>query len=156
MVGVLDGRTSGNEQSSSIFFSAIFCRKARSMRAATIWAMNSRNINASMRVFFFSQIGALNDAAEGRVSRRFTAGYGLEFLNRIPLDLNRDPLCGTLLGDDLIDTPCNRSVRLGPAHALEIKAIQPLYRALDPLVPISPITLLLLARSVPLQAQPLA
>jgi hypothetical protein len=58
MVGVLDARPSGNEQSRAILFSAIFRRKVRSTSAATIWAMNSRNIKASMRVFFFNQVGA--------------------------------------------------------------------------------------------------
>ena len=48
----------GSEQIIAMFFSAIFWRKARSMSAASICAMNSRNIKASIRVFFFNQIGA--------------------------------------------------------------------------------------------------
>jgi hypothetical protein len=45
----------------------------------------------------------VDDAAEGRISRRLVAGDGLELLDRIPLDLDRDPLLGTVLGDGLID-----------------------------------------------------
>jgi len=48
----------------------------------------------------------------------------------------------------------DRNIRLGPPHALEIKALQPLYRALDPLVAIARIALLLLARSVPVVGKP--
>jgi hypothetical protein len=96
----------------------------------------------------------VDDAAEGRVCRGLAAGDGLELLDRIPFDLDRDPLLGTVLGDDLIDTAANRSIRLRPPQALEIKALQPLYRALDPLIAILLITLLLLARSVPIEGKP--
>src|SRR5262249_40356342 len=72
-----------------------------------------------------------------------------------PLDLDRDPLLGTMLGHDLIDALANRCVRLRPTHAPEIKALQPLYRALDPLGAIARIALLLLARSVPVEREPL-
>ena len=98
----------------------------------------------------------MDDAAEGRVSGRFAAGYGLELLDCIPLDLNRDPLRGALLGDDLIDAFSNSSISLGSPHALEVKALQTRYRALDSLVTILLVTLLLLARSVPVQTKPLA
>ena len=97
----------------------------------------------------------VDDAAEGRVWRRLAAGDGLELLDRIPLDLDRDPLLGTVLGDELIDALADRSIRLGPPHALEIKALQPLYRALDPLVAIARIALLLLAGSVSVEGKPL-
>jgi hypothetical protein len=56
---------------------------------------------------------------------------------------DRDPLLGMMLSNDLIDALSNRSVRLGPPHAPEIKALQPLYRSLDPLVAVARIALLL-------------
>jgi hypothetical protein len=40
-----------------------------------------------------------DDAAEGRICRWHAAGDGLELLDRIPFDLDRDPLLGTVLGD---------------------------------------------------------
>src|ERR1700732_1229394 len=97
----------------------------------------------------------LDDAAEGRVCCRFAAGDGLELLDGIPLDVDRDPLLGMVLSNDLIDTAANRSVRLRSPHALEIKALQPLYRALDPLVAILRVALLLLALSGPGGGEPL-
>jgi hypothetical protein len=39
----------------------------------------------------------VDDAAESRVCRRLAAGDGFELLDRIPLDLDRDPLLGTVL-----------------------------------------------------------
>jgi hypothetical protein len=61
----------------------------------------------------------VDDAAEGRVWRRLAAGDGLELLDCIPLDLDRDPLLGTVLGDDLIDALADRSIRfLGPRMRL--------------------------------------
>jgi len=93
-----------------------------------------------MRVFFFNQIGATSSVDLS----------SLKPLDRIPLDLNSDPLFGTVLSNDLIDTAANRSVRLGSPHARQIKALQPLYRPADPLVAIACIALLLLARSVPI------
>src|SRR5262249_34503876 len=98
---------------------------------------------------------AFDDAAENGVGRGLATGCGLERLDSIPLYLDRDPLLGTLLCYDLIDALSNRCVRLRPAHAPEIKALQPLYRALDPLVAIARIALLLLARSVPVEREPL-
>jgi hypothetical protein len=41
---------------------------------------------------------------------------------------NRDPLLGMVLSEDLIDPLSNRSLGLGPSHALEIKRLQPLSR----------------------------
>src|SRR5262249_29457244 len=79
----------------------------------------------------------------------------LELFDRIPLDLNRDPPLGTMLSDNLIHALANRSIRLGSPHAPEIEALQPLYRPLDPLLPIARIALLLLARSVPVNDKPL-
>src|SRR5262249_13927008 len=93
----------------------------------------------------------LDYSTKDRVCRRLAAGDGLELFDRIPLDLDRDPLLGTVLSDDFIDALCNRSIRLGPPHAPEIEALQPLYRALDPLLSIARVTLFLLARSVPVQ-----
>ena len=93
----------------------------------------------------------LDDPAEGSFCRRLAAGDGFELLDRIPLDLNRDPLLGMMLSNDLSDALCNRSVGLGPPHAPDIKALQPLYRPFDPLVAIARIALLLLARSVPVE-----
>jgi hypothetical protein len=52
----------------------------------------------------------VDEAAEGRVCRRLAAGDGLELLDGIPLDLDRDPLLGTVLGDDLIDARIATSV----------------------------------------------
>jgi hypothetical protein len=91
---------------------------------------------------------------KGRVCRRLAAGDGLELLDGIPLDLDRDPLLGTVLGMTSSTRLADRNIRLGPPHALEIKALQPLYRALDPLVAIARIALLLLARSVPVVGKP--
>src|SRR5215475_2338425 len=79
----------------------------------------------------------LDDAAEGRVCRGLAAGDGLELLDRVPLDLNRDPLLGMVLSEDLIDALANRSVRLRPPHACEVKCLQPLPRTLDSLVAIA-------------------
>src|SRR5262249_38979086 len=75
----------------------------------------------------------LDYPTKDRVYRRLAAGDGLELSDRIPLDLDRDPLLGTVLSYDLIDALANRCIRLGPPHAPEIEAFQPLYRALDPL-----------------------
>src|ERR1700685_2258129 len=98
----------------------------------------------------------LDDAAEGRVCCRLAAGDGLETRACIPLTLTRDPLLGMVLSEYLIDPLSNRSLGLGPSHALEIKRLQPLSRPLDPLVAIMLIALLLLARSVPVKGKPLA
>jgi hypothetical protein len=53
-----------------------------------------------------------------------------------------------VLSKDLVDAQSNRSVGLGPSHELEIKALQTLYRPIDPHVAIFLIALLLLTRSV--------
>src|SRR5215831_9051277 len=57
--------------------------------------------------------------------------------------------------EDLIDALANRSVRLGTPHTSEVKRLQPLSRPLDSLVAIALITLLLLARSVPVEHKPI-
>src|SRR5262245_5904868 len=74
----------------------------------------------------------LDYPTKDRVCRRLAAGDGLELFDRIPLDLDRDPLLGTVLSYDLIDALANRCIRLGSPHAPEIEALQPLYRALAP------------------------
>ena len=90
------------------------------------------------------------------VSRWLAAGNRLECFNRVPLDLDRDPVLGTVLSDDLIDALANRCIRLGSPHAPEIEVLQSLYRVLDPLLSIARVALLLLARSVPVNDKPLA
>jgi hypothetical protein len=60
-----------------MFFSTIFFRKARSMSAATICAMNARNIKASMRVFFFDQIGATSSVDLSSACRFSILGWYL-------------------------------------------------------------------------------
>jgi hypothetical protein len=60
----------------------------------------------------------VDDAAEGRISRRLVAGDGLELLDRIPLDLDRDPLLGTVLGDGLIDD-ARRRPRPGASDSVQ-------------------------------------
>src|SRR5215470_13079755 len=61
----------------------------------------------------------------------------MELLDRVPLDLNRDPLLGMVLSKDLIDALANRSVRLGTPHTSKVKRLQPLSRPLDSLVAIA-------------------
>src|SRR5215813_10346387 len=97
----------------------------------------------------------LDNATEGRLCRGLATGDGLELLDRVPLDLNRDPLPGMVLSEDLIDAFADRGIRLGPSHASEVKRLQPLSRPLDSLVAIALIALLLLARSVPVERKPL-
>src|SRR5215472_444330 len=91
----------------------------------------------------------LHDAAEGRLCRRLAAGDGLEVLDFVPLDVDRDPLLGTVLSEDLVDALGNCSLGLGSTHALWIAGLQMLYRAIGALVAIALVMLLLLARSVP-------
>ena len=90
-----------------------------------------------------------DDAAEGGLRRRLAAGDGLEVLDLVPLDVDRDPVLGTELGKNLIDALGNRGIGLGSTHALWIEGLQMLYRPIDALVAIPLVMLLLLARSVP-------
>src|SRR5262249_1874417 len=71
----------------------------------------------------------LDDAPEGGLCRRLAPGCGLEVLDFVPLDVDRDPLLGTVLGEDLIGALGNRSLGLGSTHALWIEGLQMLYRA---------------------------
>src|ERR1700730_15143554 len=96
-----------------------------------------------------------DDTAKGGLWRRLATCDGLELLDRVPLDVDRDPLLGTALSEDLIDSAADCSVGLGSAHAPKIKGLQPLYRPLNPLVAILLIALLLLARAVPVEDEPL-
>src|SRR5262249_54626250 len=96
------------------------------------------------------------DAAERGRSGRLAAGDRLEVLNRIPLDVDRDPFLGAVLGEDLVDALANRRIGLGPPHALEVESPQPFCRAINALVAILLVALLLLARSVPVNDEPLA
>jgi hypothetical protein len=77
MVGVFDGRCSGNEKTRSIFFSTVFCRNARSISTATICTRKSRSIKSSMCLFFFNQIGATSRVDFTRESRFSILGWYL-------------------------------------------------------------------------------
>src|SRR5262249_8691724 len=84
----------------------------RCQREDPIHSCRSRNVG---RVSGHMQSRLLLDeAAEDGVWRRFAAGDGFEMLDRVPLDVYRDPLLGTVPSDDLIDSAANCRVGCVP------------------------------------------